>query len=284
MYRTTLVALLVALNAGCAALAVRPPTPAARLSHEDVATPPPPPGERYFLVVFGSQSTPKRAKYTHTWATVVRTVDGPPGTPPVVAETHTISWMPATLDIYPLRFEVEPGVNLSLDDTLRMAKDYNERVSMWGPYEIWHGLYRRFLIQKQFLESGQVGYQCVDDVGESGRAGTGSDCIHAVTDMDPAYSRTRYPLIFYGESASANLVRRFMHAPVIIDPPRTHDWVIPQLGLDHYPVARREYRGRVVPYRPDSPGLDRTPPLVRPAPAGLIAEPGRSGPTTPRGG
>ena len=29
--------------------------------------------------------------------------------------------------------------------------------------------YRRFVVQKQFLESGTVGYQCVDNVGEAAR-------------------------------------------------------------------------------------------------------------------
>src|SRR4051794_29572451 len=31
-------------------------------------------GERYYALIFGSQSSPKRLKYTHTWATFVRVV------------------------------------------------------------------------------------------------------------------------------------------------------------------------------------------------------------------
>ena len=30
---------------------------------------------------------------------------------------------------------------------------------MWGPYEIWHGLYHRFVTQESFLASGRIGYQ-----------------------------------------------------------------------------------------------------------------------------
>src|SRR5262245_19954113 len=66
-----------------------------------------PPGVRYYIIVFGSQSTPKLARYTHTWATVIQVTetDGGPR-----IEHHTISWMPATLQIRPLRFRPEAGV------------------------------------------------------------------------------------------------------------------------------------------------------------------------------
>src|SRR5215467_12861159 len=31
-------------------------------------------GERYYSMIFGSQSSPKRLQYTHTWATFIRVV------------------------------------------------------------------------------------------------------------------------------------------------------------------------------------------------------------------
>jgi hypothetical protein len=132
-------------------------------------------------------------------------------------------------------------------------------VSVWGPYEVWHGFAYRFMTQKSFLDSGRIGYQALDNIGEAGKTGDGCDCIHAITDMDPVYNRARYPLIYYGDAASANLVRRFMHSPVFIEPPTTHDWLIPQLGLDEYPIVRRQYCGRVVPYRPGAAGLEDAP-------------------------
>ena len=68
-----------------------------------------PQGERFYIIVFGSQSTPRRPKYTHTWATVVRVTGADsPGEPAV--EEHTISWMPATLNIRPLARIPETGV------------------------------------------------------------------------------------------------------------------------------------------------------------------------------
>ena len=52
-----------------------------------------------------------------------------------------------------------------------MARGYGERVSLWGPYEIPPGLYRKLLSQKEFIESGAVGYQCIDTIGEAGLDG-----------------------------------------------------------------------------------------------------------------
>ena len=39
-----------------------------------------------------------------------------------------------------------------------------------------------------------------DSRGEAARTGDGCDCIHAVTDMDPAYPRAGYPLLLYGQA------------------------------------------------------------------------------------
>jgi hypothetical protein len=251
MFRSLVLILSCTAGAGCATFAKKPPTPADDIAPRAAAAMTAPPGERYYLVVFGSQSTPKRAKYTHTWATAVRTTgcDGPGG--PTVEE-HTISWMPASLDIRPLSRHPEKGVNLGLAFTIEEMLRHDERVSVWGPYEIGPGLYHRFLVQKQFMESGQVGYQCIDSVGEAARQGTGCDCIHAVTDMDPQFSRGRYPLTYFGEAASRNLVRQLHERPVIIGPGRDHGWLLPALGLDKYPLVRQTYSGRVVENTPEN--------------------------------
>lgn len=251
--RLTSIAVAVCCMAGvgCASLVKKPPTPADDISPRDAAAMTAPPGERYYLLVFGSQSTPKRAKYTHTWATVVRATgcDGP-GEPAI--EEQTISWMPATLDIRPLARRTETGVNLGLHFTIEEMLRHDERVSVWGPYEIRPGLHHRFLVQKQFLESGQVGYQCIDSFGEAARTGNGCDCIHAVSDMDPQFSRTRYPLSYNGVAASRHIVQQLHERPTIIGPTADHSWLLPALGLDKYPLARQAYRGRVVESTPEN--------------------------------
>jgi hypothetical protein len=129
---------------------------------------------------------------------------------------------------------------------------HDEKIVMWGPYEIWHGAYHRFLTQKQFLESGQVGYQCFDSLGEAARTGFGCDCIHGVTDLDPIYSRGRYPLALFGIGASRHALREIMKRGAVIDPDKTHDCLIPVLGLDKHPIIREEYRGPRTPFSPDA--------------------------------
>jgi len=242
---------MIVFAAGCAGNAIRPPSPATAMRPEEIAARPQPSDERYYLIVFGSQSTPKRARYTHSWATVVKATCRPSQAEPDL-DVHTISWMPATLEIHPLRFRVEPGVNLSMDVSVQEMLRNGERVSMWGPYEVWHGLYQRFVTQEAFIASGQIGYQAIDTVGEAARCGNGSDCIHAITDMDPFFDRQQYPLTRFGESASLHVVRQIMTRPIVINPSCTHDWLTCRLGLNRYPIVRRQYEGPVEPYSPEA--------------------------------
>jgi hypothetical protein len=212
---------------------------------------PTPPNERYYVLIFGSQSTPKVPRFVHSWGTVVKVTDQPDGAAPKI-ESHTISWYPSTMKVRPWRFWVEDGTNLDLHSTIDVVLRHHERVSMWGPYETWHGLYRRFLVQKQFMESGEVGYQCIDTVGEAPRDGAGCDCIHAMSDMDPIFDRRRYPLTYFGEAASRNIVRQVRERPILIHPDQTHDWLIPALGLDCYPIIRRHETGPSQEFSPEN--------------------------------
>lgn len=242
---------LILLMGGCAAAAKRPPSPATNLAVEDLLATLAPANERYYVMVFGSESSPIVVpSRTHSWATVVKVASPPDGSPRV--EPHTISWMPATLEIHPWRFKVEPGVNLDLHTTIEEMLRNKEKIYMWGPYEVWHGAYHRFVTQKGFLESGAIGYQCIDTVGEAAKKGNGSDCIHAVTDMDPQFDRSRYPLRYFGESASENVVEQLQTRPVLIQPTKTHDWLIPVLGLDRYPICQKTYTGESMEFSPEA--------------------------------
>src|SRR5262245_13593145 len=269
-----LVLLPVLFGCGCSLLAKKVPTPAAQLTADDLDRIPKPPDERYFLILFGSDDITRWPAYVHTWATLVRVRTSDigacgtvtPGRIDPALDVHTISWLPTKGEISPLYFCVEPGKNFDLHASLKNSLDTNQRIAMWGPYEVWHGFANRFLIHKAFLDSGAVGYQCIDSIGEAAKRGNGCDCIHAVTDMDPIYSRLRYPLLFYGRPATANVVRRLMLSPIFIDPPTTYDWLIPRLGLSEYPIERRQYRGRVEPHIPGvQSGLDTAAPPLLPA-------------------
>src|SRR5205823_5540400 len=104
---------LALLGAGCAALATRTPTPAARISDEQLVQVPRPPNERWYLLLFGSNDQTRRPAYTHTWATLVRAVETPGCAEPAL-EVHTISWLPVTLEVRTLNFRPEPAENVEL--------------------------------------------------------------------------------------------------------------------------------------------------------------------------
>jgi hypothetical protein len=127
----------------------------------------------------------------------------------------------------------------TLDWAVRIG---NQRIVEWGPYECRPALYQKFLAQKASLESGRVGYQCVDYVGESGRCCNGVNCIHALTDMDPAFPWIDFPLLRYGEPASRSFVRHLEKNDFLIQPEQTCPWLDHALYLDRYPILHEPCR------------------------------------------
>jgi hypothetical protein len=191
-------------------------------------------GETYYVMVFGAQRAPTEPHYTHSWAVFVKATDaaGCPGAK--VLEHHTISWMPQTLVIRVRALLPEPGVNLDIPTTFRWVLETGQRVSMWGPYQIEPELYGLALKHRAVLESGQVCYKAVDVGHFSDRV---SNCIHAVSS---AYTgpRLRVAVPGWGETASFLITRRMKRW--FINPHQRHEWVATALGLDQYPIIRRE--------------------------------------------
>jgi hypothetical protein len=125
---------------------------------------------RYFMVVWSYQGEGNLPRESHTFATFYYGDH--------LANGHvrpaTISWLPATGVVHPLR--AERGRNFSLAQTRAMACHAGKQVASWGPYEITFGLYRRALARIQLLESGKVAYSelslrpnsmnCVEAAGE----------------------------------------------------------------------------------------------------------------------
>lgn len=248
-FSSLLIALVLSCVVGCTSPR-RTPSPARQLSAMDLLAAPAEPNVRYYVMLFGSQATPKTPHRSHTWAMAIKATCLPGAAP--ILETHTISWMPQSLNVRWWKLNVEPGFNASNEFSFAYALQSGQRVSAWGPYETWSGLYARFIAQKEFLESGAVGYQCIDTIGEAARRGNGCDCFHALSDMDPYYDRRRYPQYMYGNAAARNIVRHLQDRPTLIDPKTTHDWLFPALGLDRYPIVRRKYEGESVEFSPEA--------------------------------
>jgi hypothetical protein len=190
--------------------------------------------EFYYMLVFGSQQIPPRARYSHTFATFVKATGEGPDVAGYRLESHTISWSPRTLDIRVCALQPECGQNLELHPTIGWVLSTGQRISLWGPYQIDRDLYDRAMQQIGLLQSGQVQYKAIDTGFPTDVA---SNCIHAVSSVTGGY-RIRVISPSFGETASYYVTRRF--CPWIIDCGRKHDWVSTRLGLDCYPLLRRE--------------------------------------------
>lgn len=188
--------------------------------------------ERYFAMVFGSQSHPKLLRNTHTWATFIRATGEGPDVSTYALQVHTISWLPATLEVKVWRPWPEPGVNLDLYQTLQTVYAHGESVTMWGPFTITKQVYDRSLGVLQIIASGAPQYRAISFP----RNLLISDCIHAVAAVDPVFGREHYPLIRIGKPASRYIARQVMTRSPIDQTLYDNSWLIPRLGLNRYPI------------------------------------------------
>jgi hypothetical protein len=190
--------------------------------------------EFYYLMVFGSQQAPLNVKYSHTFAVFVKATGQGPWASAYTLEAHTISRLPATLDIRPAALLPEQGRNFDLYTTLRVVLGTGQHVSLWGPYQVGRELYEGALGQIAYLESGQMDYKAIDTGYPANRL---SNCIHAVSDLAGVpWVRVLSP--WFGQVAGGFVTR--LLRPWIIDGGRRHDWVASRLGLDAYPLLRRD--------------------------------------------
>lgn len=184
--------------------------------------------ERAFALIFGAQAEPNLPRYSHTFATFVKTKDAPPAdAPPAKAKLDvcTISWMPRRLDIQILSLRAEPGVNLDLAGSMQWARRVSARVTLWGPYEVQPELFEMAKRQADRLDSGAISYRAVD---WRNRGIDASNCSHAVCDLDT----TRARLITgssYGNAASLKVLQHL--SPHFLPSQKDHSWLIERLDL-----------------------------------------------------
>jgi hypothetical protein len=185
----------------------------------------------YYVVIFGAQQEVNRPQAAHSFATFVKVTSDGPATNDDRLESHTISWMPRSLDVRVLRRFPEPGTNLSLNESLRLARSLDARVVKFGPYSIDKELYDRAVRQIERLESGNVAYKAVDTRYSPTEV---CNCIHAVSQV--AGDEAPIAQTGWGASASAFIVQRFQ--PWIKDNTRKrHEWVSERLGLQQFEIA-----------------------------------------------
>jgi hypothetical protein len=209
------------------------------LSPAALAPPPAADGTRYYFILFGGQSVPYHPRTAHTWATFVKAT---PADGKMLVESFTISWLPVTAEVRPLRLHAEPGKNFTLEETFAIAESNRDRISMWGPFEIDAAWYERAVVQAARLESGVVQYRVLDSFGLNDRV---QHCVRAITSSDTTRQLRLQPVLQVGEPGTSRLATKYARNGAFVGGPVTHDWVIPAVGLDRFPVVRRAVGERV---------------------------------------
>lgn len=190
--------------------------------------------EAYYMIIFGQQDASRQVDTAHTFATFVKARGEGPDRAKYRIESHTISWMPRSLDVKVLK-RPEQGSNLTLKDTLDHSRKIKSGVSMWGPFAIKQELYERALRQEARLNKGDIGYKALD---LRFRPNEASNCIHAVSDIDTDKGLLETGTA-HGDEASFMVLQHL--GRWIVNPDQTHEWVSQRLDLGK-DIVRREYR------------------------------------------
>ena len=178
--------------------------------------------DHYFLMMFAAQAEPNVAQQSHSFALFAK-VSGDQPQPKI--ETVPISWMPASLQIEPLKRDPVEGKNLTLAETLQWATQNNAKVSMWGPFPIKKGLFDMAVAQAEKLQKGRLGYVMIDG---NQRGKTAYNCIHAVSDMDKTQPALNSGTA-RGDEATKSVLSFF--DPYILPMKGSNRWLVDRLGI-----------------------------------------------------
>ncbi len=178
--------------------------------------------DKYYMMIFAAQAEPNIAAQSHTFGLFAK-VSGTQADPKI--ETTTISWLPASLQIEPLRREPVEGKNLSIADTLQWAATNNSKVSMWGPFRIKKGFYDMAVARAERLNSGKIQYVMID--GKQ-RGNGATNCIHALSDLDKTQPELNTGTA-RGDEASKMVLSFF--DPYIIQSKGSNRWLVNRLGI-----------------------------------------------------
>ncbi|MBA4187330.1 MAG: hypothetical protein C0467_04845 [Planctomycetaceae bacterium] len=195
---------------------------------------------RYYFTLFAGQSVPFRPNTAHTWGTytkVTPTADGGQ-----IVEPLTISWLPADANVQPYRLRPVTGKNWSLEETLAIMASHNSRVSRWGPYEVDANRFELAKKQAAYLASGEVKFRSIDSFNTNEHV---VNCVHALTSAGPAVRHYIQPVLRVGEPGTSRLAKLYLRGGSFPTYPETHDWLLPLIGADGYPITSRQPGERI---------------------------------------
>lgn len=201
------------------------------------AKPVPTCADRYYFILFAGSGDILRPGTAHVWATWVRATTLPDRT--IQLHETTISFLPRTLRVRWWAACPEPGFNLGLQETFQFMtpnRGLRTRLSMWGPFEISLERYAQGINHKQHLDTGVVSFRSIDCFDQND---TIEHCLHAVTSAYPELDSLARRVRWYGDRGTAPIAAQLQKTGVVENCKLTHNWLIPALGLNRYPIRQR---------------------------------------------
>jgi hypothetical protein len=192
--------------------------------------------DTYYLLVFGSNTRPKRPEKSHTFGSLIHARGDGCHPSEQTLDVYTISWMPADMDITLLRPIPEKGGNLSLASTFDWITETNQETAVFGPIKVKEKIFLLGMQRLNELQSGKVTYQCIDPMF---RIRSVADCIHALTDLDVDHGRLRYPVLRFGQHAAEHFAKMMMKHGSVELADEDADWMLNRIGLDCYPIIKK---------------------------------------------
>jgi hypothetical protein len=177
------------------------------------------------MVVFSWQSDPNYFRTAHTFASFLK-VSGAGAAPENHrVEIHTISWMPRTLAVAPLRVQPEEAVNLDLPASFKAAEGIGSSIGAFAPVAIKKELYDTMRARVAQLQTGKLLFIAND----ARLRGAGAfNCIHAISDADTTQPGLDSGLQ-HGDGSSAAVYRHLMKWTLPDD--RVPAWLVERLGV-----------------------------------------------------
>ncbi len=185
-----------------------------------------------YLFVFAADGVPYRPTRAHLFAALA-SVEKSPDNPPRLVDFTSMSWLPETMVVRALAMRPEKGRNVPLDETIEFSLKEGRLVFLWGPYRVQPEFAQRFKARVATVES-SFKYQgaCFLKPLEV------CDCVRSVEEMIEPWRRF-IGVFGYGAAAASFVVRKF--TPWLVEPQQAHSWVETLIGVDKYPLIRRQY-------------------------------------------
>ena len=165
---------------------------------------------RYYAVFFSFENAQRHSLHNaHAFATFLKVPAHDQANRPTIDYEHcTISWLDADKRCPPFVWLPARGVNLTLEETLALARERSLQVSIFGPYEIHPELYRRAVQRVHELQNGNYRWRNLDFVGR--RQGHTFHCVHAVSDLDIEHGYL-HTYAKSGQRAALRIVQHLSH-------------------------------------------------------------------------